>query len=375
MQPKILFLLLLVILLTSAACTPQATPAPALESTALPTAQRPASGAFTVTDALGRSVTFQVPPQRIALAGKANLLVADALYMFPQAVERVAILGKGTQGTGNFLEIIDPRYDSKPKFENEVGPEQLAAEHPDAVILKSYLAETLGKPLEVLGIPVIYVDFETPEQYYRDLRTLGQLFQDEARAQMVADFYRSRVDSITQKVSGLKDEQKPKVLLLYYNDKDGTVAFNVPPMSWMQTIIVQTAGGIPVWQDANPGKGWTKVSLEQIAAWDADQIFIISYFKPVNEVVANLKADPQWQSLRAVKDGKLYGFAGDMLSWDQADTRWILGLSWLASKLHPGLFSDMNIQKEAQTFFTEMYGLSEADFQKDILPLFVGDLP
>ena len=92
-------------------------------------------------------------------------------------------------------------------------------------------------------------------------------------------------------------------------------------------------------------------------------------------MVNSLKADPQWQSLRALKDGKLYGFAGDMLSWDQADARWILGLAWLAGKLHPDLFSDVDIYKEAQTFYIEMYGLSEASFQKNILPLFGGDLP
>jgi iron complex transport system substrate-binding protein len=384
MKIKCLSISMLICLLLIGACVPQATPAPAQQEPAPQatqgpvtrlTAQAPSAGGIIVTDALGRKVTFQSPPQHIALAGKANLLVADALYMFPQAVNRITVLGKGTQGTGNFLAVIDPKYDSKPQLENEVGPEQLAAEKPDVVILKSYLAETLGKPLEVLGIPVVYVDFETPDQYYRDLKTIGQLFQDEARAQTVADFYRSRVDGITQKVSGLKEEQKPKVLLLYYNDKDGAVAFNVPPMSWMQTILVQTAGGEPVWKDANLGKGWTKVSLEQIAAWDADQVYIISYFKPVGEVLATLKADPQWQTLRAVKEGKLYGFAGDFMSWDQADARWILGLTWLASKLHPELFSDLDMQAEARTFYTDMYGLSEATFQKEILPLFSGDLP
>lgn len=335
----------------------------------------PSTSEFEVTDALGRTVKFEKAPQRIALAGKANLLVADALYLFPQAVERVNILGKGTQGTGNFLAVVDPNYKNKPQLENEVGPEQIVALTPDAVILKSYLAETLGTPIEALGIPVIYVDFETPEQYARDLRTLGQIFQDEARAQKVIDFYQSRVDGIAQAVSGLKEDQKPKVLMLYYSDKDGAVAFNVPPMSWMQTIMVQTAGGLPVWKDANLGKGWTKVTLEQVAAWDADQIFIISYFKPVDEVVASLEADPQWQSLRAVKDGKLYGFASDMLSWDQADARWILGLTWLAGKLHPDLFPGLDIPKEAQTFYTEMYGLSETSFQENILPLFTKDLP
>ena len=382
MRNKIQSLLLLIILLTSAACSAQTTLAPTQDPTALPQetaapqpTQEPVTAEFTVTDALGRNVTFQTPPKRIALAGKANLLVADAIYLFPQAIERIAVLGKGTQGTGNFLAVIDPNYANKPKFDNEVGPEQLAAENPDVVILKSYLAETLGAPLETLGIPVIYVDFETPEQYYRDLVTLGQLFQDEARAQTVADFYRSRVDRISQKTSGLKDEEKPKTLLLYYSDKDGEVAFNVPPMSWMQTILVQTAGGNPIWKDANLGKGWTKVSLEQVAAWDADQIYIISYFKPVNEVVDLLKADPQWQSLRAVKDGKLYGFASDMLSWDQADSRWIMGLTWLAGKLYPDLFPDLDIQKEAQTFYTEMYGMSEASFLENILPLFGGALP
>jgi len=375
MKTKFLSISMLICSLLAGACAPQATPAPTQEPSTPPLLQSPVASVITVTDALGRSVTFQKPPQRIALAGKANLLVADALYMFPEAAQRVAVLGKGTQGTGNFLAVVDPQYEYKPKLENEVGPEQIAATIPDAVVLKSYLAETLGKPLEVLGLPVIYVDFETPEQYERDLKTLGQLFQDETRAQKVAEFYRTRVDGITQKISGLKEEQKPKVLLLYYSNKDGTVAFNVPPMSWMQTIMVQTAGGVPVWKDANLGKGWTKVNLEQIAAWDADQIFIVSYFKPVNEVVNELKADPQWQSLRAVKESKLYGFAGDMLSWDQADARWILGLTWLASKLHPNLFSDVNIQQEAQTFFTEMFGVSEVSFQKDILPLFSGDLP
>ncbi|MEW5869591.1 MAG: ABC transporter substrate-binding protein [Chloroflexota bacterium] len=361
-----------------AACSPaaptQANPAPATTAAETAPTQAAATG-FTVTDALGRQVRFESVPQRIALAGKANLLVADALYLFPQAVERIAVLGKGTQGTGNFLAVIDPNYEGKSKYDNDVSSEQLAAEKPDAVILKSYLAESLGAPLETLGIPVVYVDFETPEQYYRDLATLGQLFQDEGRAQKVAEFYRGRVERITQKTSGLKDEEKPRTLLLYYNDKDGEVAFNVPPMSWMQTILVETAGGNPIWKDANLGKGWTKVTLEQVAAWDADQIYIISYFRPVNEVVELLKADPQWQSLRAVQEGKLYGFASDMISWDQADSRWIMGLTWLATKLHPDLFSDIDIQAEAQTFFTELYGISQASFSENIRPLFGGDLP
>jgi len=366
MKTYSIFSVCLLVLLSISACS-----SPLLSPTPTPTS----TSSFTITDALGRQVSYQSPPQRIALAGKANLLVADALYLFPQAVNRVSILGKGAQGAGNFLALLDPAYDDKPRFENEVGAEQIAFANPDTVILKSYLTESLGKPLETLGIPVIYVDFETPEQYFRDIQIIGQLFQDPARTEQIIAFYQSRLDRVRQPVAALAQEQMPRVLLLYYNDKDGSIAFNVPPMNWMQTILVQSAGGNPVWQHASLGNGWTVVSLEQIAAWDPDQVYIISYFKSVDLVTADLKNDPLWQSLRAVRQNQLFGFAGDLLSWDQADTRWILGLNWLATRMHPTLFPNLDMRQEAQLFFQEMYGLSEATFQQEISPLLTGDLP
>ena len=332
------------------------------------------SGSFTVTDALGRDVTFDKIPQRIVLAGKAFFMVADAIYTFPEAGKNIAAIVSTSQGSGNFIPMIDPTFSEKIPLDGSAGPEEIAAVQPDCVIMKSSNAEKLGTPLEALKIPVVYLDFETPEQYQRDLKTLGQLFKNSDQAAKVAAYYQNKVDSITKVVSTLKDDQKPRTLILYYSDKDGVVAFNVPPMSWMQTILVQTAGGLPVWQDANPGNGWTKVSLEQVAAWDPDVIFIISYLKPVKEVVNLLKADPQWQLLDAIKNNKVYGFATDVYSWDQPDTRWILGLTWVTGKLHPDLFPGLDITKEAQSFYKDLYGMDDASFQKNIQPLLTGDI-
>jgi iron complex transport system substrate-binding protein len=217
------------------------------------------------------------------------------------------------------------------------------------------------------------VDFETPEQYFRDLVVLGQIFQDEDRAAEAAAYYQARMDWVQQAVSGA--ESRPRVLLLYYTSRDGNVAFNVPPLSWMQTRLVEMAGGEPVWADANPGGGWTQVTFEQIAAWDADQIFIISYSRNPSEVTAELRADPTWQALRAVREDRLYAFAADLYSWDQPDTRWILGLIWLADKLHPERFPDLDITAEARTFYQTLYGLDADFFEANILPTFKGDLP
>jgi molybdenum ABC transporter molybdate-binding protein len=335
----------------------------------------PAANSFSVTDAVGRTVLFSKEPERVVVVGKALFMIADAIYTFPEAADKIVAMGSPTQGKGNFVSMIDPNADAKITLTGDtVGAEQIAAANPDLVLMKSSNQQTLGAPLEALGIPVVYLDFETPEQYTRDLTTLGQIFKNEDRAAAVAKYYTDKTDAVTKATASLTDEQKPSVLVVYYNNKNDTVSFNVPPLSWIQTTQVLDAGGNPVWKDSELGKGWTTVTIEQIAAWNPDVIFLVSYFSPVNDVVASLKADPQWSELKAVKDGKLYGFASDVYSWDQADTRWILGLTWMAGKLHPDLFPGLDIKAEAQTFYQTLYNMDSATFESKIVPLFSGDI-
>lgn len=390
---KIVYLLVS-ILLCLTACAPQAsgtslrttevsrateaptnlpsTEVPTVPATAAGVTETPADTSIRIVDALGREVVLPALPQRIVMTGKALFMVADAAYLFPDAAEKIIGIGNTAQGSGNFIQLIDSNYDKKAIFDKDAGAEQIAALQPDLVIMKSIAAESTGAPIEALGIPVLYVDFETPEQYIRDLAILGKVFGNDARATEVAAFYQNKIDEIAVAVKGAP---KPRVLILYYNDKDGNVAFNVPPMGWIQTQMVEIAGGEPIWADANPAKGWTQVTLEQIAAWNADQIFVISYFKDPSEVVDGLKADPNWASIRAVKEDKIYGFAGDLYSWDQPDPRWILGLTWIAGKLHPDLFPNLDITAEVQTFYQTLYGLDEAFVTENIIPAFKGALP
>ncbi len=356
---KRFFSLLLAILLSS--CVPVTSPPP--EAGASP---------LVVTDALGRQVSLPAPPQRIVVTGRALFMLADAVYLFPGAGERIVGLGDAGQGSSNFIRLIDPRYEEKAVLANEAGAEQIAALQPDLVLLKSYLASTLGASIEALGIPVIYLDLETPEQYRRDLAILGQVLGDEERAADIAAFYDARVAAIRQAVAGAP---RPRVLLLYYNDRDGNIAFNVPPMDWMQTQMIEIAGGEAVWADANPGRGWTQVTLEQIAAWDADTVLIVAYNRDSASAVAALRDDPQWQALRAVRNGDLYAFPADLYSWDQPDPRWILGLTWLAGRLHPERFPELDVVHEAQLFYQTLYGLDAAFFEQNIRPAFKGDLP
>jgi iron complex transport system substrate-binding protein len=163
--------------------------------------------------------------------------------------------------------------------------------------------------------------------------------------------------------------------MLYYSNKNGTVAFNVPPLSYIQSTQAQLAGGQLVWKDARLGNGWTTVTLEQIAAWDPDQVYVIAYAGNVGSVVDSLKTDPQWQELRAAKKHAIYGFPGDYYSWDQPDPRWVLGLTWLAAKIHPDRFTGLDMGAEIQGFYRDLYGVDGAAYEKYLKPYLSGDLP
>ncbi|MCD4671039.1 MAG: ABC transporter substrate-binding protein [Anaerolineaceae bacterium] len=338
-----------------------------------PTTPEPAG--FTVVDGLGREVRFETAPQRIVLTGKAWFLLVDALYAFPASDDRLVATGDAFQGTMDFFSLVDTQFDGKALLDRDASAEEIAALQPDVVMMKSYLAESQGKPLEELGIPVVYLDFETPEQYQRDLQTIGLIFQNEARTQEMMSYFQTMTDQVTDKTANLSDAERPSVLLVYYDVRDGQAAVQVPPLSWMQTTMVEMAGGRPVWNDIELGKGWTKVNFEQIAVWDPDKIFVVAYNIPVEEALDALYGDLNWQALTALETGELYAFPGDHFSWDQPDTRWVLGLNWLASKIQPDLFADVDMEEQVYQFYATLYGFDIEAFSDNILPLISGDYP
>ena len=328
-----------------------------------------------ITDTSGHSVTLDKVPERIAIAGKATFMVQDAIYLFDGAVDKVIALENRNQSVFSFLPVIDPGISEKTLFEINVGPEQIAAVKPDIVLLKNSMAESLGEPLNQVSLPVVYLDLETPEVFYKDIMVLGQVFGEPDRANEIIKFYQDRVSLVEDLVSGVGGDQKPRVLVLEYSEKGGEVAFKVPPVSWLQTRIVEIAGGDPVWKDLEFSGGWAVVNLEQIAAWDPDQIFIIDYSGKASEIIADLVENPIWSNFKAVENDQIYAFGYDFYSWDQPDTRWILGLEWLATKIHPELTAEIDILEEVNQFYSVLYGMSLETISTQVLPIITGDVP
>jgi iron complex transport system substrate-binding protein len=315
------------------------------------------------------------PSVRVVTGGKAHFLVLNALYMFPEALESVVAFGASSQVGGNFISLLDPGAEQRAVLAPDPGVEAILAHKPDTVVLKSYLRDGLGRQLENMNVSVLYLDLESPEQFRRDIEAIGELFANPKRSEALNRFYARNLAEIQKIGEAIPEADKPDTLLLYCGIRSGTAAFNVPPPQWLQTSLVQWAGGDPVWFEAATGSGWNQISFEQIAAWNPDVILLVSYHTPIDEVKATLLSDPKWRRLEAVKRGNLLGFPADYLSWDQPDPRWILGLHWLAGRLHPGLVSSAGLEQKVVEFYSFVYGLPAERIEEAILPMIRGDYP
>lgn len=303
-------------------------------------------------------------PQRIVQAGSSAFMIENALYMFPEAADRLVAMADGDQGSGFFAADIDGNIGVKTILPRNANTEAILAQNPDMVVMKDFLKSRMGEPLERIGIPTLYLNLETPETWMADIEKLGSMFGNPDRASELQLFFNERMSKVEDSLEGLTVNEKPRTLLLYWSVRDGSTTVNIPPLSWMQTRMVEMAGGIPVWKNADLGERWTQTGIEQIAAWDPDVIVLAAYHIHASEALDAILSDSTWSSLRAVRNGDILGFPVDYHSWDQPDGRWILGLQWLASSLHPDRFPGLDMKSEAISFYRDFYNMDADAFNR-----------
>lgn len=312
------------------------------------------------TDAMGRTVTVREPIDKILVAGKAAIMPADALFLFPVAMQTEVMLAKTDQGLGDFFNLLKPEFASEARLGQQVGPEEIIAHGPDLVITKTSNYDSLAKLLEPFGIPVFVMDLETPEAWKQEIVQLGLLLGDQETPRRVITAYEEREAAIEHALADLDPQDRSTVLMMQGALADGITAFSVSPKQWIQTSLVQRAGGNPVWLDSDlASNAWRKVSFEQIAQWNPEHIFIISYKNPVSSILQQIERSGQWQALSAFGAGNISPTPADVINYFQSDSRWILALEWLAATLHPERFPGFDMEQHIRSFYHDFYGIQE----------------
>jgi iron complex transport system substrate-binding protein len=259
------------------------------------------------------------------------------------AASYVGVRGPASQDA---MRRVDPGFDQRftamsVMGQQETNIEELAALQPDAVFVSARTQWSAA--VEELGIPVIRFEGETPERLKEAMTLTGAILGPDAayRAATFNAYYDEIVANIRQQTAAFST--LPRV---YFS---GTEPLRVVSGDMYQTAMIELAGGVSVSQ-ALTGY-WNDVNLEQVVLWDPDVIFVPTYGGATVEAITDSE---EWQIVRAVQEGRVYQLPQFISPWDTPVPDSILGIIWMAHKLHPDQL-DLDCAAQVQHLYRQFY--------------------
>lgn len=259
------------------------------------------------------------------------------------AASYIGVRGPAAQDA---MRRVDPDFDAVfnaiPVLnQREISLEEVAELAPD-VVLASARTQWVGT-VEELGIPVLRFEGETPERLKEAMSLMGLALGPDAlhRAEMFNNYYDVTLARIAEQVAAV--ETVPRV---YFS---GTEPLRVASGDMYQTAMIEAAGGVSVSADLTGF--WNDVNLEQVALWDPDVIFVPTYGG------ANVEAfteSEEWSIISAVQNGHVYQLPSFISPWDTPLPDSILGIIWMAEKLHPDQI-DLDCAAKVSDFYPTFY--------------------
>jgi iron complex transport system substrate-binding protein len=155
---------------------------------------------------------------------------------------------------------------------------------------------------------------------YQDIRLLGSLFQVTGRAEAVIVQMLSAIDSTSVAVQGAERSR-------VYCEEWGKPLIHSQP--WVAELIA-AAGGCFL------GKPGSVTDAEAVAALDPD-VLLFAWCGAGDRVpLARVVEQRQWQSLRAVRSGRVFCVPDELLNTPGPNL--VEGLHALAAAIHPEIF-------------------------------------
>jgi len=186
---------------------------------------------------------------------------------------------------------------------------------------------------EQTKIPYLLLDGKlnkTPEIYC----LLGEGLGVKERAETLAKYADETLNGLGARIASVPEAERPRV---YYGR--GTNGLETGLAGSINMEVMERVGAINVAAAAGSG-GITKVSIEQVLAWNPDVILALdpAFYRCV-------PSDPLWSPVKAVHDGRIYLAPNLPYGWFDAPpgVNRLIGVRWLTSILYPKQFPE-NLQ-------------------------------
>lgn len=307
------------------------------------------NGDGTVIDSSGRTVTLPEKLERLVPAGNPAQMV-----IYSMTPER--LIGWSGMPSENELSYMDEVFASLPEFGTFYGKkanmnlEEIIKAEPDLIIdvgeVKDGIAEDMDGIQEQTGIPVIFLEAEInslPEMY----RTLGKLLDKEEESNKKADYIKTTIEDAKEKSASIKDEDKVRV---YYGTGENGLGTN--SAGTIHADVLDLIGAENVFENNGQKRSsWEEVSMEQVIEWNPEVILLTD-----GSIYDTILTDPLWESIEAVKEGKVYETPAGPYNWmgRPPTINRVLGIKWSGNLIYPEIY-DYDMIEETKEFYKLFY--------------------
>ena len=250
----------------------------------------------------------------------------------------------------------------------DVNIEELMKLEPDVVFYNAgskEQGETLRSAgLAAVGFSVNKWEYNSIETYNQWTALLSELFPEEGdRAEKVSEYSQKIYDDIQERVSGLSDEERRDILFLF-NYSDTTMITS--GKRFFGQFWCEAVGGRNVAEEVAAENSNAVINMEQVYQWDPDVIFITN-FTPTQpeDLFENAVGQDDWSPVKAVQNKEVYKLPLGTYRSYTPSTDTPVTLLWMAQKVYPELFEDIDIIQEVKNYYKEAYGVELTDEQVD----------
>ncbi|EFO1593612.1 ABC transporter substrate-binding protein [Escherichia marmotae] len=317
----------------------------------------------TFTDQIGREVKVPDKVDRIVVLQHQTL---NLLVQMNATDKIVGVMSNWKQQLGSNYARLAPELVSKASLGDltHVDAEKLVALHPQVVFVTNYAPQEMIDKISSLGIPAVAISLRHDDEgeknklnptmadeeqayvkgLYEGIMLIGNIINKPEEAKALIKATENGRNIVSERLQNLPEEKRIRAYMA--NPELTTYG------SGKYTgLMMKHAGVVNV--AASTIKGFKQVSMEQVIAWNPQVIFVQNRYPGV---VNEIRSNPQWQVIDAVKNHRVYLMPEYAKAWGYPMPEAMgIGELWMAKKLYPEKFNDIDMHKIANDWYRKFY--------------------
>ena len=316
---------------------------------------------LTYIDAFEEAETVNKPVERLANLGNYGIQVARAIDATDVLLPLCGSMVK--RQTVFFPEMSEWTCPSRSEG---VDFEEILNFNPDAVQTNfesgSYAGSEERKRIyqrSLPGIPLISLDFRTPDAHVQSVRVYGYILDRREEAEEYLDWYQGYVDLFTTRTEDISEDERPRFIV------PGTDPYRIKVSTDRRAQSIEMAGGYNIADEIRPAEYTFKwraftVDPEWVVENNPGYIFRVIHPGSVYPTgyetddltgVATLRQEildlPELAEIDAVSNGNVYMIDGSI---NDGGGNTIIATAYCAKLFYPDLFEDIDPSEVHQEY-------------------------